>query len=358
MKIIADATLPALSQAFPKPFQLCVYHDRKELQQRIKNQDILLCRSTLKVDAKLLDNCPVKCIATASSGIDHIDIDYLHEKKISLLSAKGSNATAVADYVMSSVAYLKKNKWPGGKTAGVIGIGEVGRRVSQRLSTAGFNVLQYDPPKALSNFSFQTVAMEELFQCDLICVHAHLHNEPPYPSQNLLNKAFFDQLKTGTVIINASRGCIVNERDLLQNQRELIYCVDVYENEPDINKDIVFYASLCTPHIAGHSLEAKFEAVASISRQLHQKAGLTPPVYDYPQIPPVKSFASDLSWEDIVLSLYDPSRETQELKQAMNLKEPFLQLRKNHHFRHNFNVYSFHGLNSQCKGILGIKERE
>lgn len=353
MKIIADAALPDLSQAFPEPFKLSFYRNKEELKQNLNQQDVLLCRSTLKVNDELLGNSSLQYIATASSGIDHMDQDCLQARQIQLISAKGANATAVADYVIASVAYCKKKAWLNGKTAGIIGVGEVGSRVSQRLLAAGFKVLSYDPPKALLSPSFPSVSMEELFQCHLLCVHAHLHSDAPYPSKNLLNKDFFRRLNPGTVIINASRGGIVNEYELLRSKQALVYCADVYDNEPDVDKEVISCAASCTPHIAGHSLEAKFAAVALISRQLHEKAGLPPPVYAFPNNPPPLSIDHGQSWEDVVLSLYDPSLETQTLKQAEDLKESFIQLRKAHHFRHDFNAYPLKAGNDLLRKILG-----
>src|SRR5690554_546410 len=100
MKILADASLPGLLQAFPKPFQLTLYHELKEVPQLLSGKEILLCRSTLKIAEPLLKGHSLRYLATASSGTDHIDKAYLRANSIELFDAKGSNATAVADYVI------------------------------------------------------------------------------------------------------------------------------------------------------------------------------------------------------------------------------------------------------------------
>ncbi len=353
MKIIADASLPGLSEAFPEPFKFSVYHDREDLLLKLKDQDILLCRSTLKVNEQLLKNSKIKTVATASSGIDHIDEKYLKKQSIELISAKGSNAIAVADYVVACLAWIKKNKGSPGLKAAVVGLGEVGSRIKKRLMAMGLDVIGFDPPKALIQGDFESCTIDALKSCDIICLHAELHDNPPFPSRNLFNAEVLASLKNNAILINASRGGIVNEADLLSSDKSFVYCVDVYDNEPDISQAIIHYATLCTPHIAGHSLEAKFEAVNQISRYLHRMEGLALPVYLKPRvefIPEIKS----KNWEDVVLSLYDPSIETRLLKQANDLKACFLSLRKAHQFRHDFQAYSLGVVDEPVSKLLGF----
>lgn len=326
MNILADATLPGLHAAFPSPFILTYYHSPQELNLKLKHQDILLCRANLKINADLLANHSLQYIATASSGVDHIDSQYLQAHQIKLIDAKGANASSVADYVFACLAYLNANI----KTAGIIGLGEVGTKVETRLNTLGIKSVCYDPLKALTEPTFQSCALETLYECDLLCIHAALHNTQPYPSFNLIHQEFLSQLKPGCIIINASRGGIVNEVDLLGHKDPIIYCTDVYENEPLINPALVERATLCTPHIAGHSAEAKYEAVAMVSRKLHQQFGLNLPVYDKPsRLEPVGMDPNLFSFEHI-LKLYNPETETRYLKNAVDKKEAFLQLRKAH----------------------------
>ena len=107
MKILADATLSNLDIAFPSPFQFFLYHNSEELSLLLSQADILLCRSTLKVDRTLLRYHCLQVVATASSGYDHIDVAYLKTQNISLMDANGSNAIAVGDYVLSVLAHLQ-----------------------------------------------------------------------------------------------------------------------------------------------------------------------------------------------------------------------------------------------------------
>lgn len=355
MKILADATIPGLAQAFPQPFELTVYKEGENIAELLCGKDILLCRATLKVNEQLLKGHSLRYVATASSGTDHIDSAYLKMHAIELLDAKGSNAVAVADYVIATLAYLQKYHSFQGTKAGVIGVGEVGSKVKERLAAANMEVLCYDPPKSKREANFYSISLAELTDCDLICVHASLHEEPPYPSRNLIDAALLKRLKPGCVIINASRGGIINEKALLQTT-SVIYCTDVYNDEPFINPEIVNFSRLCTPHIAGHSIEAKYAAVFILSQKLHTRYDLSPPAMGsllatIPNLPPLPETQS---WQDCILSLFNPAAETNLLKNSSDLAVTFTELRKAHKNRHDFCVYNAQSVNQLTRNILGF----
>lgn len=352
MNILADATLPGLEQAFPTPFKLTLYHHLNDVAQLVSGQDILLCRATLKVNQTLLKNHTLKYVATATSGTDHLDYHWLISQNIQIIDAKGCNASAVADYVVSTIAYLMQKNLIHGNKAGVIGLGKVGTQVAQRLRTAGFELLLYDPLKTLREPS-TSCPIDELYEADLLCVHAELHDISPHQSINLIDHHFLTQLKPGCVIINAARGGIVNEDALLNTQQELTYCTDVYLNEPAIDKRILAQATLCTPHIAGHSLEAKYRAVTMVSETLHRILGLPIPEFAVPEMEHVFTLSANKSWQENVLSIYTPLEETLLLKQAQDSESAFLQLRKKHQQRHDFRLYSNENLNEKSRLLLG-----
>ena len=340
MNVLADASLPGLDQAFPKPFHLTRYHHPDEIPQLLTEQDILFCRSTLKVNCSLLKNHPLSYVATASSGTDHLDLPWLSSQNIQVVDAKGSNAQAVADYVVACLAFLEQKQLIQGRKAGIIGLGEVGTQVAARLQAANFTLFTYDPLKEIQKpFSFQSCQLEDLFQVDLLCIHAELHDTKPYPSTHLINTNVLTQLKSGCIIINASRGGVVNEDDLLKSTNPLIYCTDVYLNEPAINQGIIDKTLLCTPHIAGHSIEAKYLAVAMVSKKLHLSIGLPIPEFAVPRLPHPVSAKKNIAWHQLVLEIYNPFVETSQLKQARDKESAFIDLRKKHRNRHNLSLY-------------------
>lgn len=338
MRILTDSSLPNIEQAFPGDFIIQQYQDNAEVAGFLRDQDILLCRSTLKVDQDLLKNAALKYILTASSGTDHIDKNSLQAQHIQLIDAKGSNAISVADYVLATLASLAEEGINIGKKAGIIGLGAVGSEVLLCLKLLGYEVIAYDPPREKRDTTFESCPLEALYSCDLLCIHAELQTHFPVPSQNLLNAAFFNNLQPNTLIINASRGGIVNEFDLLNTAKKPIYCTDVYLNEPHINPAIVNYAKICTPHIAGHSLEAKTAAVHAVSRKLHVQLHLAIPESVKFSRPSLRKIDYN-SWREQILSWYDPRQETHVLKKYFADKEVFLALRKKHNFRHDFHVY-------------------
>ncbi len=338
IKLLADASLPGLQTLFKSPFQLTTYQQEADVASLLKTQDILLCRSTLKVTAALLTAATnLRCVATASSGSDHIDKTYLNAHDILCLDAKGSNALAVANYVLASFAYLEKMQLLPGRRVGIIGMGAVGQQVMSMLEAIDCEVIPCDPIRANEDRLFHSATMADMTQCDVICVHANLHTTQPFPSYDLLNKTFFQQLKPNTVIINASRGNIVNEDDLLNVQNKLIYCTDVYCNEPHPNAHILERATLCTPHIAGHTIEAKQRAVIYLAKALHSLYQIAIPTA-CSQALPIISLPLGTDWSTQILSLYHPEQETQLLKQAQDKSAVFLTLRRAHQFRHDFSV--------------------
>jgi erythronate-4-phosphate dehydrogenase len=277
MKILADASLPNLLDCFPRPFEITLYHHNDEVSERLSNQDILLCRSTLKINPTLLNRHAPRVVATASSGIDHVDETLVQSGRIQLLDAKGSNAASVADYVLACLAFMQKNHGFCGATAGIIGLGAVGTVVAKRLKTMNFDVLCYDPPKSLASPNFAGRSLEDILACDLICIHASLHDRAPFPSRQLIGEKQLALIRENTLIINASRGNIVSESAVLQSKTPFFYCTDVYASEPVIRDALVDFATLCTPHIAGHSVEAKETAIRVLSQKLHQYYGLPMP---------------------------------------------------------------------------------
>jgi len=322
--LLADDSLPLLEALFSHHFKLRTYQNHEEIYHDDAPQEILLCRSNLRIDQDFLNKTQFKTIATATSGTDHIDIHYLQKKKTQLLDAKGANAAAVADYVLATLAYLDRPF----NSVGIIGMGEVGRAVKQRLQLLQQNVLAYDP--WLPEHS--QVCFNDILACDVITLHANLHDTAPFPSRHLFNANNLPHLKPGTVLINAARGELIDTDALLTLKPDIIYCTDVFPNEPNISAKLIDYATLCTPHIAGHSIQAKNQAVIQISQQLHQHYQMPRPktkIQLHSNHPIVAH-----QWQKALLDHYNPIHESRFLKAAKNKKNAFLYLRKSHCNRH------------------------
>jgi erythronate-4-phosphate dehydrogenase len=227
----------------------------------LKNADALLVRSVTKVNVKLLQNTPIKFVATASAGMDNLDIEALNTHNIAWSHAPGCNANAVRDYVLCAIAALEKSGHLNTKKrrAGVLGVGEVGRRVVTLLEKLGFKVLQNDPLRVLNEPGYRSTELSAFQDLDLICCHTPLTFDGQFPTHHLIDDAFLSQQKEGCVILNAGRGAVINTQ-AIKNNKHLNYVFDVWENEPNVDLDLLEQAKIATPHIAGYSKAAKYRA--------------------------------------------------------------------------------------------------
>lgn len=329
LKILADAHIPYIDDFFSEHFHVSRFHHEEELLSLITSHDILICRSNIKITKKMLENTPIQLVASATSGTDHIDLSGLQDLKIPVLHAKGSNAHAVSDYIISTLAYLETQHLMMGKNIAIIGYGSVGCMVNQRINELGYHAFQYDPYIQTPN----PIALSQLHHMDVISLHPNYHMSPPYSTHHFINSKLLETLKPKVCIINAARGNVVDENAILHRDFQGIYCTDVYSNEPNINPNIIARATLCTPHIAGHSIESKWRMTTFVARQIFQKFGFEEPMVQPPKIVPRASHGN--TWSAQALSLYNPLIETLSLKKNP-VPAHFKALRHQHHFRADF----------------------
>lgn len=330
LKILYDSQIPYIHDFFASHFILTAYQHQGEMLSLINDNDILICRSTIKISAEMLHNTPIQLVASATSGLDHIDIQGLQKLKIPLMHAKGSNAHAVCDYITSTLAYLEQHQYTKAQKIMVIGYGAVGKMVTHRLEKLGFSIFNIDPYVQTPH----PMSMHAISDMDIICLHPSYHLTPPFSTHHLMNQERIASLKKDVCIINASRGEVVDEAAILHQHFQGIYCADVYKNEPHINPRIVERATLCTPHIAGHSIQSKWRMTSFIAHQIYQKYG-----FDEPDIAPptcTHTFKKEQSWQHQALAQYNPEIETRALKLCPT-PETFIQLRQQHRFREDFN---------------------
>jgi len=328
LSMIVDAQIPNISNLFAQHFAITYYHHPQELRQRKLDYDVLICRSNTHVDHNLLQNSKFKIIATASSGTDHIDHAAL-SNKIHLISGHGANARAVCDYVTSSLAYLLQLKHRQSAKIAIIGFGAVGRKIYYRFNYLGFQLGIYDP--YIPNRPL-AIHLEQLIDFDFICVHPNYHQQQPFASHLLLNQKILQKLSSSTCIINAARGKVVDELAILKDFQG-DYCTDVFWHEPQINSEIIQRCLLATPHIAGHTIEAKTEIGLQLAKKIYAYFGIPCPAPTNYQRQAIEVNAKN--WQDLALQQYHPLHETNALK-ANPSAENFSHLRRLHNFRHNF----------------------
>jgi erythronate-4-phosphate dehydrogenase len=222
----------------------------------------LFVRSTTNVDRALLANTDVQFVATATSGTDHIDHVWCANNKITVVDAAGSNANAVAEWVMIVLAELKAFRTD--ITVGIVGYGHVGSRVERMCRTLGLNTLVNDPPRQRAGLPVpHSVELDELLaRCSVVSLHVPMIRTGPDCTMDLISARELALLPQHAMMINTARGGILNESDALQWMEHGFRYVaaDTFANEPDINTAFSKACTIATPHIAGHTLNAFVDA--------------------------------------------------------------------------------------------------
>lgn len=272
IKILADKNLHKIEQFVPANCQLDLYDPTDGLPE-LDGYNALLIRTVTKLHKQTVPHLPASLsfIGTGSAGTDHIDIPYLQSQDIQLVDAKGCNARAVAEYIMTALLLWKEhNQLNDFGTIGIIGAGKTGTAVSQMLHAFNIDYVLYDPPRAESEKDFNSASLDEVLSCDILTFHVPLTKNGRHPTYHWLKA---DRLNGSRykLVINASRGGVVNEEDLKRAYMKgtvTSYILDVWENEPSFNADVAASAFIATPHIAGYSEQAKLNASRVICEKL------------------------------------------------------------------------------------------
>lgn len=229
----------------------------------MKDASALIVRTRTKCNATLLEGSKVKFIASATIGYDHIDTEYCAKNGIEWTNAKGCNSGSVEQYVSSVLMDIlaKEKKSPSKLTLGVVGLGNVGKKVARLGKMLGFKVLVNDPPRARQEGDGDFVSLNRIAKkSDIITFHVPLNMDGMDKTFHLFDEKFITKLEKKPYIINSSRGEVADTKALIlgaknKNVRGLI--LDVWENEPGIDKELMDLTYISTPHIAGYSADGK-----------------------------------------------------------------------------------------------------
>ena len=268
MRVIADENIPYAKEAFSTFGEVETYPGRTVSQDHLNEADILLVRSVTTVDEKLLEGTPVKFVASATIGIDHIDVSYLKGRNIGFAYAPGSNADSVAEYIMAALYTIsgKISRPLSDMTLGIIGVGNIGSRVFKHATTLGLTTLLCDPPKKrLINSEMYRSLEEVLAGSDIVTFHVPLIVGGTDRTERMIDKSLLSRMKKGAVLINTSRGRIADEPAII-GHRDLLggLVLDVWNNEPSINNELVAITDIATPHIAGYSFNGKIRGTKAM----------------------------------------------------------------------------------------------
>ena len=263
MKIIADKDIPYIENYFSRDFDLILKSGRHITKNDVKEADILLVRSVTTVNSNLLSGTRVKFVGTVTSGHDHLDTIWLDQAGIAYAAAKGFNAPAVADYVVSVIAALQKKGIQSNTKmkAAIIGVGDIGHLVERYLKKLNYETLLCDPLRAHHETDFVSHSLDDIEDVDLISLHVPLTRDKNHPTFHFIDKHFLRRQRKDCVLLNASRGAVIHTDDLLSHGQHLHWCFDVWEHEPYINKAILKHTLIATPHIAGYSRQSKLRGI-------------------------------------------------------------------------------------------------
>ncbi len=271
MTIVIDSHIPFIAEAIREAWpQVDIYPMESEQidAAAVREADVIVVRTRTRVDEALLRDSRVKMVCTATIGFDHIDTAYCEAHGIRWMSCPGCNAQAVCDYVEEALNEIFqisnfKSQISNTPTLGVVGVGHVGSLVAKMAERKGLRVLLNDPPKNIG------ISLDKIAQnCDIITFHVPLTPT----TYHLCDADFLRKCKPGAIIINTSRGGVVDEQALLASGHP--YIVDVWENEPHIDVAVLEHAMLASMHIAGYSEEGKRKASQMCLDAIAETSGL------------------------------------------------------------------------------------
>ena len=369
MKIIADGNIPFVAECFSSIGEVKAVSGREITPGVVADADALLVRSVTPVGAELLAGSKVRFVGTATIGFDHIDIEYLSQNNIGFASAPGSNANSAAEYVIAGLLEIGQRYGLDleDKSIGIIGVGNVGGRVAKKAAALDMRIYLNDPPLQRQTGDAKYLHIEELFDCDFITLHTPLTFEGLDKTYHLADERFFKSLKERCVFFNASRGGVVDSSALkaaIRAGRLEAVVLDVWENEPNIDTELLEMVDIGTPHIAGYSLDGKVAGMIMIYKAMCKYFGLEVQfdVEDFlpePAIPQLRVDPSAYNDEAVlantVQKIYDIREDDARLRLILQhgrngRSEYFDSLRKNYPIRREFQNTRI-VLESPCKSI-------
>lgn len=370
IKIVADSKIPLLKGVFEPYAEIVYLHPSEITNENIIDADALLIRTRSKCNSILLDGTNVKFIATATIGYDHIDTSYCESKNIKWMNAPGCNSTSVMQYVASALLTLAKNKNINlsDMTIGIVGVGNVGSKVVRLSEALGMKVLLNDPPRERKEGKGKFVSLEELMdRSNIITFHVPLIKEGIDKTFHLTDETFFAKLNEGKILFNTSRGEVVDSSALkraINNKIISATVLDVWENEPNIDQELMNIVDIATPHIAGYSADGKANGTAICVRGLSSFFNLDINDDWYPSSVPLPGNPKGLTFEckgksnqevlsEIIFSTYDVTKDDDTLRRSI---DTFEKQRNDYPIHREFPYYQIKLLNGNPKLNITLTE--
>ena len=344
IRIIADNKIPFLQGSPLKDAAEMIFLPGAAITKKeLMNADAVITRTRTKCNAETLEGTSVKAIATATIGYDHIDTGYCENHGILWKNAPGCNAPSVAQYITSLLLRLSLRHGFSleGKKLGVIGAGNVGKRVIAKAKALGMKVFVNDPPRAEAEgpvgfCSLETVTRE----ADIITLHVPLEKSGSHPTYHLADESFISSMKPGAFLINSSRGSVADNEALKKALKEKWIAgaaLDVWEKEPEIDLELMDLLDFATPHIAGYSTDGKANGTAASVHFIADFFGFSGMGDWYPDVPqPTNREIAVSSIAEAVFASYDIVSDDMRLR---NSPETFEKQRGDYPLRREFPAY-------------------
>jgi erythronate-4-phosphate dehydrogenase len=303
IKVVADNKIPFLEGALDKVAKVIYLPGSKINREHLLDADALIIRTRTRCNEALLQGTSVRFIATATIGYDHIDTQWCEANGITWTNAPGCNSGSVRQYISSALSYIlqKEKKKFEEITLGIIGAGNVGSKVKKMAQNLGMRVLVNDPPRERNESKGEFSSIEKLLaESDIITVHVPLNRSGQDKTFHMADDVFFSKMKEGAWFINSSRGEVMQTESVktaIQSSQLAGVILDVWENEPDADAELVAMADIATPHIAGYSTDGKANGTAMSVQAISRFFGLGMDDW-YPMgIPEAKENVLELSCE-------------------------------------------------------------
>jgi erythronate-4-phosphate dehydrogenase len=358
MKIVIDKKIPFIAGVLERYGEVLYREGREITRNDVRNADALIIRTRTTCNRALLEGTKVRFIASATIGFDHIDTAYCEANNIFWTNAAGCNSSSVQQYIAAALFHLAEEFQfeLAQKTIGIVGVGNVGSRVAKLCRALGMRVLLNDPPRERREGSKEFVSLDRVIeQADIVTFHVPLNLEGTDKTFHMVDEKLLLKFRKDQILINSSRGEIV-EGDALKSalrDKMLADCVlDVWEHEPDIDRELLGLSEIATPHIAGYSADGKANGTAMSVQALSRFFGLDLHAW-YPEKVPLPAITTlevefgDLSSEAVLAGLvkrtYDILADDARLRMS---PETFEKQRGAYPLRREFPTYTLKLLNA------------
>ena len=363
MKIVVDDKIPYIHGAFEQVAKVIYLPGSKTTPEILQDADAIITRTRTICNEKLLKDSSVKFIATATIGYDHIDTEYCENAGIKWTNAPGCNAESVNQYIASALFSwsMRKRTDLAGKTIGIVGVGQVGSRVAKTCETIGMKVLLNDPPRERVEGAGLFTDLKTIQEkADIITFHVPLNMIGEDATFHLVNSEFLNGLKKKPLLINSCRGEVFETDAVKEAYKSKIISgliIDCWENEPDLDLELLGMVDYGTPHIAGYSKDGKANgtkmSVQAVSRFFNlgldnwNPSGVEPPENPVIEIDGNQRREYSILAEAI-LSTYQIENDFEALKENA---ADFEKLRGDYPVRREFDSFTIEAVNIE-KGIL------